>query len=279
MHKTSFMKQAGLQLILLIFAIYALIPVMNIFRIAFDGSIKTAPVDFRLFPKDFSFDTLIRVWQKPSQDLNMWELLRNSLTVSGGAAVLSMGLGLGMAFSFARMRFSGREAGLFWILSGALLPQVALMTPLYILLSILGIRTTLFGLMLVYTTFAMPFCVWNMRAAFQAIPREIEEAAYLDGAGLFTTFSRIDLPLALPSIVVAGLVAFLTGYTEFAIGWFFVESSKNVTLAMALSGMVNYSGAIWTSMSALVLFTAAPVVIIFLSVQKWLIEQLTFGNA
>jgi ABC-type glycerol-3-phosphate transport system permease component len=119
---------------------------------------------------------------------------------------------------------------------------VALMTPLYLLLESIHLRTSLLGLMIVYTAIAMPFCIWNMRASFQAVSKELEEAAFLDGAGPFTAFIKVTLPLVLPSIAVAALVAFLLGYTEFAIGWLFVESGENVTLAMAVSGIFRQSG-------------------------------------
>src|SRR3972149_2465815 len=89
--------------------------------------------------------------------------------------------------------------GFFVLLLTALLPPVAFMTPLYILLSILKIRTTLMALVIVYSAFAMPFCIWNLRAAFQAIPKELQEAALLDGAGEFRSFLYIILPLTLPS--------------------------------------------------------------------------------
>jgi ABC-type glycerol-3-phosphate transport system permease component len=153
------------------------------------------------------------------------------------------------------------------------------MTPLYILLSELGVRTTLFGLMIVYTAFSMPFCIWNMRVAFQAIPLEIEESAYLDGASNWVTFLRITLPLALPSIAVAALLAFLLGYTEFAIGWLFVESSENVTMAMAVSGMMRRSGAEWSNLSALALLMSIPVVVIFMFLYRYLMRGLLTGAA
>ena len=101
-----------------------------------------------------------------------------------------------MAYAFARLRFPGRRAGLFGLLVGAFLPPVALMMPLYIILSIIQLRTSLAGLTIVYTAFAMPFCVWNMRAAFQAVPNDLEEAAFLDGAdrgGLRSGMSRCRL--------------------------------------------------------------------------------------
>ncbi|WP_343411678.1 carbohydrate ABC transporter permease [Candidatus Amarolinea dominans] len=205
-------------------------------------------------------------------------LLRNSLIVSAGAALLSVALGASMAYAFARYRFPGRRLGLFGLLLGVLLPPVALMVPLYLLLSALGIRTTLFGLTLVYTSFAMPFCIWNMRAAFQAVALELEESAFLDGASPWVTFWRITLPLALPAIAVAGLIAFLIGYSEFAMGWLFVDKAQNVTLAMAISGMVQSSYLdSWANLAALALMMSLPVVVIFLAAQRYLINRLLLG--
>ncbi len=183
-----------------------------------------------------------------------------------------------MAYAFARFRFPGRKPGLFVLLFGTLLPPVALMTPLFLLLSALGVRTTLFGLVIVYTALAMPFCVWNMRAAFQAVPKELEDAAFLDGASLWTSFLQVTLPLALPSIAVAALVAFLTGYSEFAMAWLFIDNSENVTLAMAISGMIGFTGASWNLLAALSLLMAVPVVLVFLVLQRYLMNRLLFSE-
>jgi arabinogalactan oligomer/maltooligosaccharide transport system permease protein len=182
-----------------------------------------------------------------------------------------------MAYAFARFRFPGRQIGLFSLLVVAFLPPVALMTPLYILLSMLGLRTSLFGLIIVYTAFAMPFCVWNMRTAFQAVPHELDEAAFLDGATPIKSFIYVNMPLALPAIAVAALLAFLLGYTEFAIGWLFVESAENVTLAMAVSGMMQQSGAEWSRISAMAILMSIPVVIIFLILHRYLLRGFLAG--
>jgi arabinogalactan oligomer/maltooligosaccharide transport system permease protein len=193
--------------------------------------------------------------------------------------LISVSLGASMAYAFARYRFPGRRTGLFALLVGALLPPVALMTPLYILLTWVGIRTTLFGLMIVYTAFAMPFCIWNMRAAFQAVPRELEEAAFLDGANAWAAFWRVSLPLALPSIAIAALIAFLIGYSEFAMGWLFVEKADNVTLAMAIAGIIQGAGMLsWSNLAALAILMSLPVVAVFLALQRTLLDRLLIGN-
>jgi ABC-type glycerol-3-phosphate transport system permease component len=146
-----------------------------------------------------------------------------------------------------------------------------------VLLTILGIRASLLGLMIVYTAFSMPFCIWNMRAAFQAVPEELEEAAFLEGATPSIAFWQVTLPLALPSIAVAALMAFLIGYTEFAIGWLFVERGENVTLAMAVSGMLGH-GQAWSSLAALSLLMSLPVVLAFLVLQRYLMRWLLMGT-
>jgi ABC-type glycerol-3-phosphate transport system permease component len=135
-------------------------------------------------------------------------------------------------------------------------------------------------LTIVYTAFAMPFCIWNMRSAFQAVPKEIEESANLDGAGPFTTFASITFPLALPSIAVAGLIAFLMAYSEFTIGWLFVEKASTVTLAMAIYTMLQGLGGPqpWSYLGSLALIMSIPVVVVFLILQNTLLERMMFGS-
>ena len=159
MHRMRWQLQLGSQLILLMVGLFVLLPIMGMARIALDASVRGAPTDFRLWPKQFTFSVFQHVWENPSQSLSIPGLLKNSLIVAGGAALLSVIFGASMAYAFARFRFPGRKVGLFALFLGALLPPVALMTPLYILLSELGLRTSLFGLMIVYTAFSMPFCI------------------------------------------------------------------------------------------------------------------------
>ncbi len=278
MHKISTWQQVISQFGLALVGLFVIIPIWGMAQMAFDGSIKGFPLDFRAWPKQFTLDVFIQTWLHPSQALSFIGLLQNSLYVSGGAALLSVAFGASMAYAFARFRFPGRGVGLFGLLFGTLLPPVALMTPLYILLSILKIRTTLFGLMVVYTAFAMPFCIWNMRAAFQSVPKELEEASFLDGASFLTAFWRVTLPLALPSIAVAALVAFLAGYTEFAMAWLFIDSGDKETLAMAIAGMIGPTGASWNMLAAISLLMAVPIVILFLVLQKYLLNRFLLGG-
>lgn len=282
MRKISFFRQVGTQTALGLTGLFVILPVWGMVRLAFDGALIGRPTEFRWLPKIWSFEAFFKVLDKPYQSVDFLVLLKNSLLVSTGAGLFAIALGASLAYAFARFRFPGRQTGLFALLLTAVLPPVAFMTPLYIILSMLQIRTTLSALIIVYSAFAMPFCIWNMRAAFQSIPRELEEAAYLDGAGNFTSFLRISLPLALPAIGVAGLIAFLMAYSEFVIGWLFVERSDTVTLAMAIYAMLNnqYLGGAqpWSYLGSLALLMSLPVVVIFLVFQRTLLERMMFGS-
>lgn len=272
-------QQVLVQLALGVIGVFVLIPVWGLLRMAFDGSLHGAASEFRLFPKVFSFQPLLSVLDRPYQSVQFLTLLKNSLIVSVGAALFAMLLGASLAYAFARFRFPGRRPGLFLLLLTAVLPPVAFTTPLYLLLGSIGIRTSLLALIIVYAAFSMPFCIWNMRAAFQSIPKELEEAAFIDGAGHLTAFWRVTLPLALPSIAVAAMIAFLTGYSEFTIGWLFVSKADTVTLAMSIYAIVTSGSAQpWSQLGSLAILMSIPSIIIFIIFQRTLLERMLFGS-
>ena len=279
MRKLSWPRQLLSQLGLILIGLYVLIPIWATLRLAFDGSLLGRATEFRFLPKEFSLQPLLAVLDRPYQSVNFMTLFRNSMVVSLGAALMAILLGASLAYAFARFRFPGRKPGLLFLLLTAVIPPVAFSTPLYIVLSMLQIRTTLIGLMLVYTVFALPFCIWNMRAAFQSVPRDLEEAAFLDGAGNRSAFLYVTLPLALPSIAIAAIISFLMAYSEFAIGWVFVDKAKNVTLSMAIYAMITTGQAQpWSVIGSLVLVMSIPVIVIFLVLQRTLLDRMLFGS-
>ena len=279
MRNISAVRQIITQAALAIIGLFVIIPIWGIVRLAFDGSLRSRPTEFRFFPKEWSLNAFIQVLDKPYQSVDFQILLKNSLLVSVGAALIAVVLGLSLAYAFARFRFPGRKTGLFALLLTAVLPPVAFMTPLYIILGLLQIRTTLTALVIVYSAFAMPFCIWNMRAVFQSIPKELEEAAFLDGAGDFRTFLSITLPLSLPSVAITGLIAFLMAYSEFALGWLFVDRAENVTLAMSIYAMTQSGGAQpWSYLGSLAIIMSIPIIVVFLILQKTLVERMMFGS-
>ncbi|MBK9602233.1 MAG: carbohydrate ABC transporter permease [Anaerolineales bacterium] len=271
-------SQALAQIGLVLIGLYVLLPIWGILRLSFDGALTSAPTEFRWLPKEPSFEPFLKVLDRPYQSVEFATLFKNSMVVSSMATLAAIVMGTSLAYAFARFRFPGRKPGLLLLLLTAILPPIAFAPPLYILLNLLGIRTTHFGLIIVYAAFAMPFCIWNMRAGFQSIPKELEEAAFLDGASQFVTFLRVSLPLALPSIAVAAIISFLTAYSEFTIGWLFMDQSDMVTLAMAIYAIIQSGSAQpYSQLGSLALIVSVPAIAIFLFFQNTLLERMLFG--
>ena len=276
--------------ILVLVGLFVLAPVWVLFTMATDGSMTGYPDGFHPLPVEFTLDSFAQALRAEFLEMGYAGLVRNSLLVSGAAALISVGFGATMAYAFARLRFPGSRAGLVAILLGAFLPPIALGLPLFVLVITLernvpaladfGLRDSTVSLALLYATFALPLAIWLMRAAFRAVPGDLEAAAFVDGASRLTTFRRITLPLAMPSILVTALVSFLLAYTEFALAWMFIESENNATLAMVLAmETTGFFTANWSLTAAYGLLMAIPVVIVFVVLQRYLLRGALAGAA
>ena len=158
-----------------------------------------------------------------------------------------MAIGVIAAYAFARFKFRGRELLMLAILGVLMLPPVATLTPLFVMLNqvqldlpLLGafnLRNSLLGVGLAIISGLLPFAIWNLKGYLDTIPRELEEAAWVDGAGPNQTFVKIILPLALPALAVTGFLGFVSGWTEFYFSWMFLNKVEDQTLAMALYAM------------------------------------------
>lgn len=290
MQRMSRRRQLLSQLLLVAVGLFVLIPVWVLLLLAVDASIKGLPKEFQVLPVEPTMERFLDAWERPDRALDFLGLLRNSLFVSGLAAAISLVFGASMAYAFARMRFPGSRVGLAAILTCAFLPLIALATPLFVLFFALenafpplreaGFRGSTVALGILYAAFAMPLCVWLMRAAFRAVPAELEEAAFVEGAGQLSAFRHVTLPIAAPSIMIAALVAFLLGYTEFALAWLFASSEENLTLAMILaSAQSGFYSTDWGATAAHALLMTIPVVIIVAILQRALLRGSLIGSA
>jgi arabinogalactan oligomer / maltooligosaccharide transport system permease protein len=280
--------------LLLLVALFVLAPIWVLFLMATDGSTTGYPETFHLWPQQFTLDRFADALRSDFVDSGFAGLVWNSLVVAGRAALISVAFGATMAYAFARLRFPGNRVGLVAILLGAFLPPIALGLPLFVLAITIdknvpdtilhaigfpdGVRDSTLTLTLLYATFTLPLTIWLMRAAFRAVPADLEASAFVDGASRFTAFRRITLPLAMPSILVAALVSFLLAYSEFALAWLFIESEKNATLAMVLAmETTGFYTANWGLTAAYGLLMAIPVVIVFVVLQRFLLRGALAG--
>jgi arabinogalactan oligomer/maltooligosaccharide transport system permease protein len=157
-------------------------------------------------------------------------------------------------------------------------PGTLMMIPLYILMSRLGLLNSLLGLTLVYSTTSIPFCVWMLKGYFDTIPKEIEEAALMDGASRTVIFLRIILPLARPAIAVTALFSFMTAWNEFILAATFMNDEKQYTLPVMLQSFVGSYNTEWGHFAAGAILVSVPIVLLFFALQKNLVGGLTAGS-
>lgn len=272
-------RQLATQLWLTLAGLFVAVPILWLARLAFDSTILTRPKEFALLPLGWTFVNLAQAWSAPRAGFSFLHLLGNSLFVAGSTALIAVVFGTTAAYAFARYRFPGREAGLFATLALLTLPPAGLMAPYFLILNDLGVRRSLISMVLVYSTIAVPFAIWTVRNAVQGVPYELEEAATLDGASPQAIFTRITLPLIVPSVAVAGFIGFALAWSEFALGWTFISDPGRVTLAMAINSMVGVNSVSWGLLSATSLLVMLPIMLVFFALGKYMIAGLSLGTA
>jgi len=204
--------------------------------------------------------------------------LFNSLIVSLVTTVMGIFLACTAAYAFSRFRFPGRRAGLLSFLVIQMFPGTMMMIPLYILVDRLGLLDQLLGLILVYSTTAIPFCVWMLKGYFDTIPKELEESAIIDGASRVRIFWTIILPLAKPAIAVTGLFSFMTAWNEFILAATFMNDETATTLPVMLNSYVSATTVEWGHFAAGAIIVSVPVVALFFLLQRHLVGGLTAGG-
>ena len=207
-----------------------------------------------------------------------WRQLASSVIISVSTALTSVAIATPAAYAMARFAFVGRDAGTRVLLATQMFPGVATAVPLYVILDALRLLDTRAGLVLVYATTALPFAVFQLRGAFEAIPKDLEEAAMVDGATRFEAFVKVVLPAARPAIAVTCLFAFMSAWNEFILAATFLSREESFTLPVALQRYVGEYNAAWGRFAAGAILVSVPVMAIFYAVQRHLVGGLTAGS-
>lgn len=201
-----------------------------------------------------------------------------SLIVSGATTLVGLLLAVTAAYATSRFRFPGREGGLQTLLIVQMFPATLMLVPLYAILEKLHLLNSLSGLVLVYATSSLPFCVWMLKGYFDTLPRELEEAAVMDGASPGQVFLRVVLPLARPALAVTALFSFMTAWNEFILAATLLNDASLFTLPVALQRYVGEYKVEWGKFAAGALLVSAPVMALFFALQKHLVGGLTTGG-
>jgi arabinogalactan oligomer/maltooligosaccharide transport system permease protein len=209
-------------------------------------------------------------------DFPTWFL--NSVVVAAFTMVIGISMSATAGYALSRFNFAGKR-GLMWaFLLTQMFPVAILIVPIYTIMARLGLIDTKASLIIAYCTVAVPFCAWMLRGYFDTIPKELDEAAALDGLGPFQTFYRVILPLARPGLAVTAFYTFLTAWGEVAYAIAFIQTSENYTLGAGLKQFVPQFNQRWELLTPAAILIMLPAGIVFFFAQRHLVAGLTAGG-
>ena len=260
---------------------FVLAPLAYIFLASVNTDLSVARGDF--WPEAFTLENYAKIWTS----VGLANGLANSVVVAGATAVVSAALAVATAYVLVRYEFRGRLTMLRGLLALQSIPGTLLLLPVFVLYSSaatylkIQIIGTHWGLFLTYLTFALPFSTWVMVTYLRGLPKELEEAARIDGASNLGILTRIILPLSWPGIIVSGIFAFLLGWNDVLFASIMTRpESQTAAVALQIFATSTEGGAVpyYGQMMASALVCAAPVVILYLFFQKYLVGGLTAGG-
>jgi arabinogalactan oligomer/maltooligosaccharide transport system permease protein len=284
-------RQLIIQLICIGITLTVLFPIVWIVSMSIDPRNIARPDALNLIPAGASLDAYVKVLTKPTgNDISFLGLMANSLKIALGSSIIAVGLGVTAAYAFSRLRFRGREALMIGILGVLMLPAVATIIPLYVFLNqfridfgglSFNLRASLIGVILAVIAGQLPFAIWNLKGYLDTVPKDLEEAAAVDGATQFQIFRKVILPLSIPAIAVTGFLGFLGGWSEYLTCYMFVGGNvPDWTLSIALNSMVGGFArtTTWSEFGAFAILFALPVSVVFFVFQRYLVGGLAVGG-
>jgi arabinogalactan oligomer / maltooligosaccharide transport system permease protein len=286
--RSSWRRQLVLQILCLIVTATVLFPILWIFSLALDPRNLSRPDS--LIPPGASLESFARVLAHPTDDpIDFLGLALNSFKLAAGISIFTCLFGILAAYPLSRFKFGLREAVMIAILGVLMLPAVATLAPLFVMLNgvrldlpalgTFNLRQSLLGVGLAVISGQLPFAIWNLKGYLDTIPKELEEAAAVDGATRTQTFTSVVLPLALPALAVTAFLSFVTGWTEFYFVSIFLNNANDFTLSLALNKMVGAFGQTpWSEFAAFAILFSAPVSLVYFFFQRYIVGGLAIGG-
>lgn len=271
MKQSSLAGRAGIWVATFALVTFTLFPIYFMLTTAFNKH-ATSGTD-SLLPQNFTFDNFTRALGEGQ----FAQFMLNSSIVTVCTVVFSCGIALLGAVAMARFQFRFRTTVLIMILVVQMLPAEALVIPLFLQMKDLRMLNSLAGLMLVYVAFSLPFAIWNLRGFVAAVPRELEEAAYLDGCGWWQMFRHILFPLVVPGLVATSAFSFVMAWEEFTFARTFMTNEKTMTVGIGLQRFFGQNTDDWGGLMAASTLVTLPVMIVFVLAQRRLGAGLVQG--
>ena len=232
----------------------------------------------QLFSFSLFFTPTLDNFASVLRSYDMGRFFANSLLISGVVTIANVMFGGLAAYGFARFKFRFSTFLFIAILCVKMIPSISLIVPLYLMYASVGLLNSMTAVIVTEVAFALPLSVWIMETFFRALPKELEEAAVIDGCSRFGALVRIVVPLAMPGISVTAIFAFLSSWSSFLVPLVIISSQDKQTLPLALSQMNLLYGIRWDQMSAASIMYIVPTVIIAIVFQKYIVSGLTMGG-
>ena len=259
---------------LIVFLLIILVPFWWIASMSFKTYEQIQFATSIYVPKPFTWENYTGLWTNTRFPL--W--LRNSLVTAVVVTAVTTVIASLSGYAVARLRFPGREWVASLILILYLVPPALLFIPLYRVLAELGATNNLTSLFLSYPTFTVPFCTWLLIGFFKALPKELEEAALIDGASRTKAFTKVLLPLAAPGIVASAIFAFTLSWNEFLYALIFIQDERSITVPVGLNLLIYGDVFHWGELMAASVITTIPVVALYMFIHRWMVEGLVAGS-
>ena len=264
---------AGHRLLILAFLAFALLPLFWLVKISLTPERLLYSEGVALWPSRMTLENFEFVLLKSSFPT----FFRNSIVVSLGTAAIVTVIAAGAGYAFSRFRFRGRYGVMFILLLTQMFPLVMLIAPIYRLMAPLGLTDNLIGLIVVYTAFNTPFASFLMQSFFDGIPKDLEEAAMIDGCSRLMALRRVILPLTLPGLGATLGFVFTAAWSELLFALMLINSDSQKTFAVGLLTFVTKLSVDWGQMMAASVLALIPAVLFFLFIQRYLVQGLTAG--
>jgi trehalose/maltose transport system permease protein len=257
--------------------IYALFPFYWVIRSSFTPEVNLFQTPVKYIP---THPTLANYRGALSASF-FQDALLNSAIVAGSVTILSLVIGSFAAYALGRFKFHGRSFVMYLMLSMTIFPQIAILGALYTTITKFHLYDTLGALIFTYLIFTLPFTVWVLTSFMRALPADLEEAAYVDGATPLQVFYKVLLPLIAPGLVTTGLLAFISAWNEYLYALSFIQSPEKYTVPLAITSFVSPTGSgfavPWGQIMAATVIVTLPLLIMVLVLQKRIIAGLTAG--
>jgi multiple sugar transport system permease protein len=227
-------------------------------------------------PPTFIFTPTLQHYQEALFRYNVWQNLLNSLIVTGAVTALAVLLGTPAAYAIARFEFRLKRDLWFWIITHRMISPIVMAVPFFFIARQLGLLNTYWVLILIHLTFTLPIVIWICADQFRTVPKELDEAALADGAGHFTTFFRIVLPLAAPGVVVSAILVFIFSWNELLYALVLTRTATQTAPVVATTFLSGYELP-WGRIMATSTLIVLPVVIFGLAISRHIVRGLTMG--